>query len=377
MGGGEQCRLARRRRQLGHDPSAVEHGGAVAHQRDLAQLAREHHHRGALVGEVADQVVHLVLGADVDATGRVEQQHHAQTRCEPAGDRDLLLVAAGQASHLRRGACVDGQPADRLVDTCPLRPRVDRAPAGDAVEQRGGDVLADRALGEQRMEPVGGHEHDALADHVERMAGRDHLAVDRQLAALGAAVAGEDVEEVLLALALERHDAEHLARCHGEADVLELATAADATRFEDRAVLGPRQPGPGAGLLADDGHRLAEHRRHDLGLATFPRHERGDAASVTEHRAHVAVLTHLRQAVGDEQHRAVARLPLAHHLEHPLGQVRRQRRGDLVEEQELRVERKGHGRGRACAGTAAARRAPARRSRGRRGPSRRAAGARR
>ena len=59
---------------------------------------------------------------------------------------------------------------DRLVDAAPLLAAVDRAPLGDAVEQRGGDVLADRALRQQGVQAVGGHEHDAAADDVEGVA---------------------------------------------------------------------------------------------------------------------------------------------------------------------------------------------------------------
>ena len=55
------------------------------------------------------------------------------------------------------------------------------------------------------------------------------------------------------------------------------------------------------------------------------------------------MLAHLGEAVGDEQHGAVALAPPAHHGEHPLGEVRREGGGDLVEEQQLRIERQGPG----------------------------------
>ena len=172
VGGGQQGVLAGVRGQLGDDAATVEHGGAVAHEADLAQLAGEHQHGGALVGERADEVVHLVLGSDVDAARRVEQQHHAQATGEPAGDRHLLLVAAGQPAHLARRPGVDRQSADRLVDPRPFLGGTDRSPLGDAVEQRRGDVLADRTLRQEGVQAVGGHEHDAAADDVEWDAGR-------------------------------------------------------------------------------------------------------------------------------------------------------------------------------------------------------------
>ena len=45
---------------------------------------------------------------------------------------------------------------------------------------------------------------------------RDGRAVHAQLAAARALGAGEDVEELVLALALERHHSEHLARVEVE-----------------------------------------------------------------------------------------------------------------------------------------------------------------
>ena len=48
---------------------------------------------------------------------------------------------------------------------------------------------------------------------------------------------------------------------------------------------------------------------------------------------------HLGQAVGDEQHRAVALLPPLHHGEDARGQVRRQGGGDLVEHEQFGIER--------------------------------------
>ena len=133
-----------------------------------------------------------------------------------------------------------------------------------------------------------------------------------------------------------------------------------------------RRRRPDARLVTDDGRRLAQHRRHDLRLAALARHERRDVATVAQDRAHVAVLPHLRQTVGDEQHGTVPFLPPPHHVEHPLRQVGRERGGDLVEQQQLRDRTPAPGPGRACGGTAAARRAPARRDRARRDPSRRA-----
>ena len=86
------------------------------------------------------------------------------------------------------------------------------------------------------MQPVGGHEHHPAADDVEGMSGTHRPAVDDEFAVVRLEVPGEDLEQRLLALALEGGKAEHLARGDGEADVLELATCPDASGFEHRVL---------------------------------------------------------------------------------------------------------------------------------------------
>ena len=63
--------------------------------------------------------------------------------------------------------------------------------------------------------------------------------------------------------------------------------------------------------------------------------------TVAEHRRPIAACDHLGQAVRDEEHRPAALTPVAHHGEHPLGEIGRQRRGDLVEQEQLRIAREG------------------------------------
>ena len=76
----------------------AEHEHAV-HQLDvLVELGRQHHDREPLARERAEQRVEVVLGADVDAARRVVEQQDLGPEREPAGDHDLLLVAAATAS---------------------------------------------------------------------------------------------------------------------------------------------------------------------------------------------------------------------------------------------------------------------------------------
>ena len=134
-------------------------------------------------------------------------------------------------------------------------------------------------------------------------------AVDDHLATVRLAIAGEDLEQRLLALAFEGGEAEHLAGRHSEADVVELASGADAPGFEHRALADRRGGRPLTRFVAHAGGGFAEHGLDDRRLATLAGNERGDITAVTQHGAHVAVLAHLGESVGDEQHGAVALAP--------------------------------------------------------------------
>ena len=98
------------------------------------------------------------------------------------------------------------------------------------------------------------------------MAEGDRPAVDRELAAVLALRAGQDVEQLVLALALERDDAEDLAREEVERDVRELRPGAQARgrmRGARRAAAARRSAPvlgrPGRHALDD----VAEHQRDD------------------------------------------------------------------------------------------------------------------
>ena len=76
---------------------------AVAHDKDpvtdtdqLRHFGRDHHDSLALLGKLQDQLIDLVLGADVDAAGRLVEEQDLRLRQQPAAKNDLLLVAAGE-----------------------------------------------------------------------------------------------------------------------------------------------------------------------------------------------------------------------------------------------------------------------------------------
>ncbi len=165
----------------------------------------------------------------------------------------------------------------------------------------------------------------------------EHVAVRRAL------LSGEHREQLVLALSLERCDPEDLAGVQGEGDVGERLAHPHAANLECRRRVG-RELDPLAvrcrlGALGSACDLCAEHELDDLLLAPFAGHERADVAAVPEDGRAIAVCDHLAQAVRDEQGRAPALLLRLHHREDPLGEIRGQRGGDLVEDQELRIAR--------------------------------------
>ena len=92
-----------------------------------------------------------------------------------------------------------------------LLAQVDQTPAAETRGERQGDVLADRALHQERLGPVGSDVDHTRADRIGRMSEGDRLAVHKELAALGTRGSRKNVEQLVLALAFKRHHAEHFA----------------------------------------------------------------------------------------------------------------------------------------------------------------------
>ena len=346
VGGPQERRLVGvGRGDLRHDASAEDHDRPVAGELDLLELGRVEQHCGALPREVAQELVDLLLGADVDAARRVEAEHRPDAARDPPGDRHLLLVAAGQAADLGRRAGVDLERRDRRVDLLAFAADVDQPPRRDPRAERQGDVLADRALHQQRLGAVGRDVDEARPDRVRGMAERDGHPIDEQLTAARPLGAGEDVEQLVLALALERDDAEHLARVELERDVAELRPALRSRASIRGVASSARAPATRAGASA-----AAAGMSRAMSPSIRPT-IRSSAPSVT---STTPTVTPSRRTVARSQTAAISisrwemkitersrALLAADHLEDPLGQVGRQGRGHLVEHQDVGLDGQG------------------------------------
>ena len=140
------------------------------------ELGAEHHDRGALRRGVGQHAVDVAFGARVDAARRVVEEQDPRIHREPAGDDDLLLVAAAErGDRVRPVAGDDLQRLDVALEA-PLRRRAAHEPAAAILlDGRHLEVLEDRARLEDRLRPpIARDVGDAARQRVPR---RAHLAL--------------------------------------------------------------------------------------------------------------------------------------------------------------------------------------------------------
>ena len=105
-------------------------------------------------GDLADQLVQIGLGLDVDADGRLVDDQDLGVRRQPLGDRDLLLVAAGEvADRLRRATACAPRAGGRKAATARVSAaRRDQAErAGEPPPDGDRDVVPDRMHEDQPL----------------------------------------------------------------------------------------------------------------------------------------------------------------------------------------------------------------------------------
>ncbi len=232
----------------------------------------------------------------------------------------------------------------------------------------------DRCI-EQRRGAIGGDEHDPGADGIGGMPELHGGAVHDQLAGSGPRLAGQDVEQLVLALALERDQPEHLAVIQVEGHIAQVARRAQRARRQPRNGVRGARLGGRRGRWRDGalGRCRAEHQGDDLLLGAGARGDVDHAhrAALAQDGRPVAQAGDLEHAVRDEDHRTRGAAVTGNDVENAGGEVGRQGGGHLVQQQDVGLDRQrprqvDHAQGRPAAGRARGRAGRARECRARR-----------
>ena len=120
------------------DAPAEDHDRPIADELDLLELGRVEQDRRAGLGEVAQQHVDLVLGADVDAAGGVEAEHRRGRRRRPSGRSSPSAGCRPTGGGpRRRPGRRSGASRRRRRPSCARSAEVDRGPSCGAGRANG------------------------------------------------------------------------------------------------------------------------------------------------------------------------------------------------------------------------------------------------
>src|SRR4029077_3018815 len=136
---------------------------------DLRELGCEQEHGCARIGELSQEPIDLMLGADIDASRRIKAKQGLEAGRDPSCNDHLLLIAAAQAPQLGAGAGVNLQALHGGVDALPLATPSNEAPIPWVADERQRDTLADRLVWAGGRKPIRRPQHKARRDRVARM----------------------------------------------------------------------------------------------------------------------------------------------------------------------------------------------------------------
>ena len=163
-----------------HSAALMHDHDAVGHVDHLLRLRGDVDDRQAVADEVLQHFLDLALGVDVDAARRLVEDQDAALLHQPAGDDDLLLVAAAEAGdRIFLAADLDLQPLHVGLDLLDHVGEAHAERAAEAVQNGDAGVLGDAEQGEDALLLALLRQVDhAPRDRVGRMADADLLAED-------------------------------------------------------------------------------------------------------------------------------------------------------------------------------------------------------
>src|SRR5271165_3386294 len=172
---------------LSDQSKAVHNQDAVGERDHFRHVAGDEKNGGALAGDVADELMQVGLGLDVDADRRLVDDEDLGLSRQPFGDRDLLLVSAGEiADDLSERRRADVEALDEGGDGARLAARTDEPEEiGEAPPDGDGDIAGDRMHEDQPLllAVLAYVAHAKSRRRVVHVANAGRLSANQQLAA--------------------------------------------------------------------------------------------------------------------------------------------------------------------------------------------------
>ena len=324
------------------DLAFVHDEDAVGEVHDLVQFQADEQHGRAAVALGHDLLVDILDGADVQAAGGLHRNQQLGVFVDLAGDDGFLLVAARHAARDGDAALAAAHVVlfdqtvrvgahGRLLDEAMvLELRLPVALQHHVFLQR---VVQHKAV---LVAVFGDMAHAVLRALADGGVG-DVRAAQRDAAAAGLFKAGQAVDELGLAVALDARQADDLARAHREADAAHGVFLVHAAGHRQTADLQHRFAGLGRGFFDGKLHVAADHHAGELLLGRAGDFDRANALALAQDGAAVGHRHDLVELVGDEQDALALFFEPAHDLHQLVDLLRGQHGGGFVKNQDLIV----------------------------------------
>ena len=240
------------------DAPGVEADHATAHLVHHLAVVGHHHHRRAGAVDAVERLHDPDGRGRIEVAGRLVRKQERGVVDEGAGDREPLLLAAGELVGEVLGLVCEADQAQRVRDLgADLRAR-----SADHL-QRVGDVVVDVAVGEQLEVLEDGADAAAQLRDPGAAERRDVPAGDQDLALGRLELVDQQLDQGRLAAAGRADEEDELAAIHPQADAVEGDVAARihlgrAAQLDDRRRRPPlgQVLGPALGALAPTQKRL-------------------------------------------------------------------------------------------------------------------------
>ena len=282
----------------------------------------------------------LLLGTHVDTTGGFVQNQNVGVVCQPLGDDYLLLVTAGEVLHqLVIGRRLDFQGLDKLVCHFFFLLMIDKTSLiGNSLQGCQGGILTNTHTQHQALElPVFGNEADALQHGISGVLDVDFLTLNVNLTGLLGIDAEYGAHNLTAACANQTCKAQNLACAQFKVDIFQETLGVQILDFQHHIADG------GCLLGIQIIHITADHSLDDVVLGAAFGHHAAGADAVTENSHFIGDGEDFSQLVGDKDDRYTLLSELTDDTEEDIGLGFRQRRGRLIHDDDLGVERQSFG----------------------------------